>query len=63
MSLRDDLRKARKAQEKLDTYCKGLPKGSAETKKYLELNSEVNKALNKLPKGMRSYAAIDLLGR
>jgi hypothetical protein len=63
MSLKKDLKAAKAAQDKLHTYAAGLPKGSAETAKFLELNSKAAAAANKLPKGLRSLAAIDLLGR
>lgn len=62
MSVRSDLAAAKKAAEKLNTYSNGLPKGSAETKKYLELNAEADKAIKKLPRGLRSAIAVDLLG-
>jgi len=62
MSTRDDLKAAKKAVEKLQTYSGGLPKGSAETKKYLELNGKADAAIRKLPKGLRSAIAVDLLG-
>jgi hypothetical protein len=63
MGVKDDLRAAKAAQQKLETYCKGLPKGSVETEKYLELNAKADKAVRKLPRGLRSLTAVDLLGR
>jgi hypothetical protein len=39
----------RAARKKLNDYVDGLPKGSVETPKYLELNAKVNALLKKVP--------------
>lgn len=49
MGRREDVKAFRAAKAKLDAYSAGLPKGSAETKKYLELNAKTSDALAKLP--------------
>lgn len=63
MSLSKDLNAAKAAVNKLQTYCAGLPKNSVATPKYLELNSKADKAIKKLPVGLRSMFAINLLGK
>lgn len=60
MSVKSDMKAARKALDKLQDYCGGLPKNSEPTKKYYELNTKANQALDKLPTGLRSTLAIEL---
>jgi hypothetical protein len=38
----------KQARKKLNDYVDGLPKGSVETPKYLELNAKVNELLKKV---------------
>lgn len=59
-SLREDLKAAVKAHDKLVTYCNGLPRGSAETSMYVKLNRQAATAIDKLPVGMRSRFALDI---
>lgn len=60
MSLKEDLKAASVAVEKLQTYCRGLPKNSAPTAKYYELNTKADKAIRKLPRGLQSQFVMDL---
>ncbi len=60
MSVTKDLKLARAALDKLNAYVNGLPKNSEPTKKYHELNTKANQALDRLPAGLRSTLAIDL---
>lgn len=60
MSVKADMKAARKALDKLQAYCAGLPKNSEPTNKYYELNTKANQALGKLPAGLRSTLAIEL---
>ena len=60
MSVASDIKAARKALDKLNTYCNGLPKNSEPTEKYFELNTKATAALNKVPVGLRSTLAMDL---
>lgn len=62
MSIEKDLAAAKKAQRRLNAYVKGLPKNSPETPMYLKLNADVNRAVKKLPIGMRIYILVDMLG-
>mgnify|MGYP001616490600 CR=1 FL=1 len=62
MSLKSDLAEAKKAQNKLATYCAGLPKGCNETPTYVKLNRKADAAIKKLPVSMRSLVIIDLFG-
>ncbi len=62
MSTRSQIKKAARAQEKLATYCKGLPKNSEPTEMYRKLNREANREINKLPAGLRSNFVLDFFG-
>ena len=57
------LKDAQRALDKLNAYSDGVfAAGSREeTPKYRELNAKANEALRKLPRGLRSRAAIDLI--
>ena len=45
----DKVKALKAARKKLNDYCAGLPKGSVETPKYLELNAKVNELLKQVP--------------
>lgn len=49
MGRKEDVSASKAADAKLNAYSAGLPKGSPETKKYLELNAAANAAAAKLP--------------
>ncbi len=60
MALKNDIKAARDAVDKLQTYCEALPKNSVPTKKYNELNTKANAAIIKLPSHLRSQFALDV---
>jgi hypothetical protein len=49
MGRKEDVKAFKDAKAKQDAYVEGLPKGSPETAKYLELNRKTSAALEKLP--------------
>jgi hypothetical protein len=49
MGRKEDVKAFKDAKAKLDAYSGGLPKGSVETPKYLQLNRKTSEALAKLP--------------
>jgi hypothetical protein len=53
------LEAAAKATKKLNAYSGGLPKGSVETAKYLELNGIADKAIKDLPAHLRARVIIE----
>jgi hypothetical protein len=53
MGRKEDIKAFKDAKSKQDKYVAGLPKGSPETAKYLELNGKTSDALKKLPWYMR----------
>jgi hypothetical protein len=63
MSLKDDIKAAKRAVDKLNTYMDGVfaAGGRDATRKYYELNSLANKAISKLPEGfMRTREGLNL---
>jgi hypothetical protein len=62
MSLRSDIKAARDALDKLNTYSDGVKaaRGTDATKKYKELNSIADRAIRKLPVEYRTRFAMDL---
>jgi hypothetical protein len=48
MGKKEDTAAYKTAVKKLQTYCKGLPKNSVETPKYLELNAEAERLSKKV---------------
>jgi hypothetical protein len=61
MSLLKDLANARTALDKLNSYSDGVhaAKGRDATSKYYQLNAAANKALDKLPAGLRSRMVME----
>lgn len=60
MTLKSDVKSARDAVDKLQTYCAGLPKKSQLTPMYHKLNAKADAAIKKLPKQYRSQLVLDL---
>lgn len=66
MSLADDILTAKRAVDKLNRYSDGMKAcgGKDATSKYLQLNSQACRAINRLPDGfMRTRQGLDLAAK
>lgn len=60
MSLKEDMKAAKKAQAKLVAFAKALPKGASNSK-FDELNAQADRAIRKLPKALQNRFSQDFI--